>query len=82
MTSMSPMMKRLVDLLVSVALTAAVVFVIVVANAFLMMRGTSMQGFRLWYAFIARPDILGTIVLTALVTLAYTFWQQTRRPRL
>jgi ABC-type sulfate transport system permease subunit len=78
---MSPLMRRLVDVLISVALTAAVVFVIVVTNAFLMMRGTSVQGFKLWYAFIGRPDILGTIILTALVTMVYLFWQQSRRPR-
>ena len=66
----------------SVALTAAVVFIIVVANSFLMARGGSVYGFKLWMAFIARPDIIGTMALTALVTVAYLLWQQSRRPRI
>jgi hypothetical protein len=32
-------------------------------------------------AFIQRPDILGTMVLTALVTVGYVMWQQGHRPR-
>jgi hypothetical protein len=47
-----------------------------------MSRGNYSHGFNLWYAFILRPDILGTIVLTAAVTMAYVFWKQTGRQRL
>ena len=77
---MSPLMQRALDVLIAIALTAAVVFVIVATNAFLMARGGSWAGFRLWYAFIGRPDILGTMILTALVTIASVMWQQARRP--
>lgn len=77
---MSPLMHKVVDILIAIALTAAVVFVIVVANSFLMSRGGSVQGIKLWFAFIGRPDILGTIILTALVSMGYVFWQQGRRP--
>jgi hypothetical protein len=79
---MSPLLRRLIDVLIATALTAAVVFVIVVTNGFLMARGNSLLGFKVWLAFIGRPDILGTMILTALVSMAYVFWQQTRRPRL
>jgi hypothetical protein len=79
---MSPVMRKAFDVLIAIALTASVVFVIVVVNSFLMSRGGSVQGFRMWYAFIARPDIFGTMVLTALVTMLYVFWQQGGRPRL
>ncbi|NJO21900.1 MAG: hypothetical protein HC868_01820 [Sphingomonadales bacterium] len=78
---MSPLIRRVVDVAASIALTAAVVFVIVVVNSFLVARGGSIYGFKLWAAYIARPDIIGTIALTALVTVAYLFWQQSRRPR-
>jgi hypothetical protein len=56
----------------------------VVANAFLMGRGNYTYGFNLWYAFILRPDILGTMVLTALVTMLYVwFWKGSGgRPRM
>ena len=79
---MPPVMRKVVDVGVAIALTAAVAFLIVVVNSFLMSRGNYVQGFKLWYAFILRPDILGTMVLTALVTIGYLFWQQGRRPRL
>jgi hypothetical protein len=80
---MPPMMRKALDVVIAIALTAAAVFVIVVANSFLMARGSSWQGFNLWYSFIGRPDIFGTMVLTALVTMAYVFWQQGGgRPRL
>ena len=73
---MPPAMRKAVDVLTAVGLTAAVFFVIVVANAFLMARGSYSTGFSLWYAFILRPDILGTMILTALVTIGYVMWQQ------
>ncbi len=78
---MSPLIRKIVDVAASIALTAAVVFVIVVVNSFLVARGGSVYGFKLWAAYIARPDIIGTMALTALVTVAYLFWQQSRRPR-
>jgi hypothetical protein len=78
---MSPhIMKRLVDVVVAAALTAAVVFVIMFANGLLVARGSTWNGVNVWYSFMSRPDILGTIALTAVVSMAYVFWQQTRRP--
>jgi hypothetical protein len=80
---MPPAMRKAVEVLTAVGLTAAVFFVIVVANAFLMARGSYVYGFNLWYAFILRPDILGTMVLTAAVTMAYVwFGKGGGRPRL
>ena len=76
------LMRKALDALTAVGLTAAVFFVIVVANSFLMSRGNYGRGFNLWYAFILRPDILGTIVLTALVSMAYVSWKDGGRPRL
>jgi uncharacterized membrane protein len=78
---MPPVMQRAIDVVAAIALTAAVVFLIVTINAFLMSHGGSFSGFRLWYGFIGRPDILGTMVLTALVTFFYIVWAQRRRPR-
>jgi hypothetical protein len=79
---MPPAMRKAIDVLTAIALTAAVFFVIVVANGFLMARGSYTQGFNLWYSFILRPDILGTIVMTALVTMGYMLWKQGGRPRI
>lgn len=79
---MSPLLRKLIDVLIAIALTVVVVFVIVVSNSLLMARGNSLAGFKMWLTFIARPDILGTMVLTALVCAAYGLWQQGRRPRI
>jgi ABC-type sulfate transport system permease subunit len=75
-------MRKGLDVLTTVGLTAAVFFVIVVANAYLMARGNYSQGFNLWYQFILRPDILSTIVLTAVVANVWMLWKQGGRPRL
>jgi hypothetical protein len=81
---MPPSMRKALDVLTAVGLTAAAFFIIVVSNSFLMSQGNYSRGFSLWYAFILRPDILGTVVLTAAVTFAYVwFWKGSGgRPRL
>lgn len=76
---MSPLAKRATDVAIAVALTMAVVLLIVVANSFLTSRGGYWQGFNLWLSLVQRPDILGTMVLTALVTIGYGVWQQGSR---
>ena len=73
---MTPLAKKLTDVAIAVGLTMAVVLVIVVANSFLTSRGGYWQGIAVWLALIQRPDILGTMILTALVTIGYVFWQQ------
>jgi hypothetical protein len=79
---MPPSMRKAVEVLTAVGLTAGVFFVIVVANAFLMSRGSYSSGFNMWYSFILRPDILGTMVLTATVTMLYVWFGKGGRPRL
>lgn len=72
---MSPVAKKLVDAAIAVALTFAVVLVIVVTSSFLTARGGYMHGLKLWLGLIERPDIIGMAVLTALVTTGYLLWQ-------
>ena len=76
---MSPLAKRVTDIAIAVALTMAAVLIIVVSNSFLTSRGGYLQGFNIWLALIQRPDILGTMVLTALVTIGYNVWQHGNR---
>jgi len=76
---MSPLAKRATDVAIAVTLTMAVVLLIVVANSFLTSRGGYWQGFNLWLSLVQRPDIIGTMVLTALVTISYIVWQQGSR---
>jgi hypothetical protein len=79
---MSPIMRRILDIAIVVALTCAVVFVVVLVNSFLVAGRGSYSGFNVWYAFIRRSDILGTMLLTAAVAFAYSFWQTGGRPRM
>jgi hypothetical protein len=71
---MTPLTKKLTDVAIAVALTLAVILVIVVSNGMLTSRGGYLQGFYVWLAFVQRPDIIGTMALTALVTTAYFVW--------
>jgi ABC-type sulfate transport system permease subunit len=73
---MPPLTKKLTEIAIAMALTLAVVFVIIVANGMLTSRTSYAQGFNTWLAFVQRPDIIGTMALTALVTIVYGIWQQ------
>ena len=68
--------KRTVQVASAVGLTALVALAIVVGNGFLMARGKPLQGWDAWLAFIYRSDILATMVLTALVTVLFVYWQR------
>ncbi|MFZ1102739.1 MAG: hypothetical protein WAN86_07865 [Hyphomicrobiaceae bacterium] len=80
--SMPRFFKRLVLVALAVAVTAAVFFVVIVGNGFLVGRGTTLQaGFNAWIAFVRRPDILTTMALTALVSILLVYWQRDRERR-
>jgi membrane protease YdiL (CAAX protease family) len=68
--------KRLVQVALAVAVTAAVFFLVIAGNGFLVGRSTFRAGFNAWLAFVRRPDILATMVLTAVVTVLLVYWQR------
>lgn len=76
---MSPLTKKFTDVAIAVGLTMAVVFLIVVTNSLLTSRGGYWVGVNMWFNLIQRPDIVGTMILTALVTTAYAIWKQTSK---
>ena len=78
---MPPFVKKVIDTAIAIGLTMGLVLVMVVISNLLVARSNSWAGFKLWYAFMSRPDILGTIILTAVVSMAYVFWQQRGRVR-
>ena len=65
------LVKRTFEVLVAMALTSAVVFLVLMGNTMLVGKGTSAQGFALWLAFIKRPDILTMMALTSLITVTF-----------
>jgi hypothetical protein len=68
--------KRTLQVLTAAGLTAGVFLAVIVINSFLTARGGFASGFDVWYAFIRRPDIVATMVLTAIVTTAYLYWER------
>jgi len=76
------LLKRILQVAIAVALTAAVFLVVIVGNGLLVGRQASLQaGINLWLAFIKRPDILATMVLTALVTVLFVYRQRDQERR-
>lgn len=74
--SVPKLFKRTLQVAGAVGLTALVALAIVVGNGFLMARGKPLQGWDTWLAFIYRSDILATMVLTAIVTVLFVYWQR------
>lgn len=76
MISVPRVTKRTLEVAVATGLTALASFLILVLNNILTARSGFMQGVDMWLAFIRRSDILGTVILTAIVTVAYIHWQR------
>lgn len=74
--SVPRVLKRSLQVAAAVVLTALVVLGIVIGNGFLLPRGKPLQGWDIWLAFINRTDILATMVLTAIVTVLFVYWQR------
>jgi hypothetical protein len=79
--SVPKIVKRSVQIAVSMAITAGVVLALIMGNSILMPRGGWLQGLNIWLVFIKRSDILGTMALTALVTMMYLSWERSREKR-
>jgi membrane protein implicated in regulation of membrane protease activity len=74
-------LKRSLQIVIATALTAGVVLFVMMVNAFLVGRNGTLGGIDVWLSFIRRSDIIGTIVLTALVTTFFLYWQRDRERR-
>jgi hypothetical protein len=68
--------KRAVEAAIATALTSIVALVILVLNNVLTGRGGWVNGFDVWLSFMRQPAILGTMLLTALVTAVFLAWQR------
>ena len=80
--SIPRLLKRILQVAMAVAVTASVSLVVIVGNGAVAGRGTSFQAsINAWLAFIKRPDILSTMVLTAFVTVLLVHWQRNQERR-
>jgi hypothetical protein len=70
-------LKRAIQVAVSVGLTLLVVLVIQVGDGLLAGRTSSLQtATASWLGFVRRPDVLAIMFLTALVTVLFVYWQR------
>jgi len=80
--TVSTALKRSLQISVSVGLTALLALMVVIVNTLMVSRtGYAVQGFNTWLAFIQRGDIQATMVLTALVTVLFVYWQRDKERR-
>jgi hypothetical protein len=68
--------KRALEVIIATAITGLVSLAVLLLNNVLTGRGGWLNGFEVWLAFIRQPNILGTIVLTAICTVGFLQWQR------
>ena len=73
--------KRTLQISMAALLTSAAALTFIVANSMLLGGGGPLQAISAWLAFIKRPDIQATIILTAVVTVLFVYWQRDRERR-
>ena len=74
--SVSRLIKRAVQAIAGAAISAVVICVVMVLNGLLSGRGTTMQWLYVWLGFIRRPEIIVTMLLTAMSTVLFVYWQR------
>lgn len=74
--SVSRLVKRVVQALAGAGLGAATIGVVMILNGLLSGRGSFWQWINYWLAFVQRPEILVTMLLTAMTTVLFVYWQR------
>jgi hypothetical protein len=74
--SVSRLVKRVVQAVAGAALGAATIGVVMILNGLLSGRGSFWQWINYWLAFVQRPEILVTMLLTAMTTVLFVYWQR------
>ena len=71
------LLKRALQVAVSVGLTLLVVLVIQVGDGLLSGKASSVQtAMSNWLAYVRRPDMLAIITFTAIVTVLFVYWHR------
>lgn len=74
--SVSRLVKRVVQAVAGATLGAATIGVVMILNGLLSGRGSLLQWLNYWLAFVQRPEILVTMLLTAMTTVLFVYWQR------
>ena len=80
--SVPRVLKRVLQIGLATVVTMAVMLVVMAGNGLLTARGASLQSaMNTWLAFVKRPDIYSTIILTAAVSVLLVYWQRDKERR-
>lgn len=79
--SVPKLTKRLIEIAASIGLTAVTVLAVLVLDNVLTGKTGWYGGYTTWLKFIQRSDILGTIILTAVVTVSFVYWYRAQGRR-
>ena len=74
--AMPRVLKRIALVTGAVGSTMLVALALMLSSGLLQAKGTIFQAWAIWLAFINRPDIQATMVLTAFVTVLFVYWQR------
>ena len=69
-------LKRTIQVAIAVGLTASAIFVLMAGNGLLQAKTTLVKIIPQWLALVGRSDILATMILTAIVTVFFVYWQR------
>lgn len=72
-----PLLKRLTDIAIILAVSAVIAFVIIASGNSLAAKATLAKSYGIWIAFVTRPDIIVTSILAVIVTMAVHNYNQT-----
>ena len=74
--TVSKIVKRTVQVIAGAVLSAVTIGTVMVLNGLLSGKGTTLQWFNVWLSFIQRPEIFVTMLITALSTVMFVYWQR------
>lgn len=64
------LLKRLTDLAIILAVSAAIAFIIIASGNSLVAKTTIAKSYAMWWSFVTRPDFIVTTILAVIVTMA------------
>ena len=73
------LLKRLTDVAIILAVSAAIAFVIILSGNSLVAKTTIARSYAMWWSFVTRPDIVVTTILAVIVTMAVSNYNFTGR---
>jgi hypothetical protein len=78
---MTPLVRRLYDFAIVLAISAGISLLIIAASNSLVAKASIWKSYSVWLGFVTRSDIIATALLAIGVTMAVATYQQARGKR-